>query len=185
MATTKPVSGSVQKNDGATILHAGNIASSRFTNLSLATTNAGDEQYGSKVVEAVSPAESSNIGTLRPLSGGAFAQMETGEYLIRSYSTRIAQTTNNILLGGASDTNSRRALHFAKGNYRYDISAWDYVTGAATKGGNAGDLFTYFDPQNNTSIAQEPEPTDAVPGELAYKEPKYLPVQDNYKARTA
>lgn len=185
MATTKPVSGANVKNDGATVLHAGNIGSSRFTNLSLATTLDNLSKYGSQVIEAVSPAESSNLGTLKPLSDGVFGQMETGEYVGKVIGTRIAQTNSSFLRSCGAETSSRTMLHYAKGNYRYDITGWSYTTGAATKGGNAGDSFTYVDPETGNTLTSEAEPTADIPGRLVYKEAKNLPVQDTYKPRTA
>lgn len=183
MSTQAVISGNATKNDGGTLLHAGNVASSRFANLSLAT-NIHEAEYGSKVHEAVSPNSSGNVGTFRPLTAGVFGKMETGQYVAKVIGTRIAQTDNTFLRSCAAETSDRTSLHYARGNRRYDISDWSYTTGAATKGGSQGDLFTYVDPVGGGSQAFEPFPTDLVPGELVYMVTGKTPDQDDYKART-
>jgi hypothetical protein len=184
MATQAAVSGNSVKNDGGSLLHAGSIASSRWANITLATTTDNSESYGSKVFEAVSPVSSGNVGTFRPLNAGVFGKMEVGQFVAKVLGTRIAQTDNTFLRSGAAETASRTSLHYARGNRRYDITDWSYTTGAATKGGNEGNLFTYVDPVGGAAQAHEPFPTDAVPGELVYLVSGKTPDQDNYKART-
>lgn len=184
MATQAAISGNVTKNDGGSILHAGSIASSRWANITLATTTDNAENYGSKVFEAVSPTSSGNIGTFRPLSAGAFGTYEVGQFVAKVLGTRIAQTDNTFLRSGAAETASRTSLHYARGNRRYDITDWSYTTGAATKGGNEGVLFTYTDPETGSAQAHEPFPTDAVPGRLVYMVTGKIPDQDTYKVRT-
>lgn len=184
MATQAAISGNAVKNDGGTLLHAGAVASSRFANMTLATTTDNSESYGSKVFEAVSPNSSGNVGTFRPLNAGVFGQMEVGQYVAKVLGTRIAQTDNTFLRSGAAETSSRTSLHYARGNRQYDITDWSYTTGAATKGGNEGTLFTYVNPVGGASVTHEPLPTDAVPGELVYMVTGKTPDQDDYKART-
>lgn len=167
------------KNNGGTALHAGNIGNRNLTNnLSLSTNGFKTGFYGSRVPLAVSPYSSGNVGTLKPLSAGRFAEMERGKYLILGYSNRIAQTNNSILSVPASDFSRKMTLINAfYGARRLHITSWDYVTGVATKGGNAGDLVT-FGADHAAAV------TDAVPGELTYMYGAILPRQDDYKAVT-
>ena len=185
MATTTAVGATVAVNDGGTILHAGTIASTRWSNLTLATTTIDDGNYGSKVVEAGgTPGQSGNLGTFKPLSSGFFGNMEAGQYVAKVIGTRIARTDNTFLRSGAAETASRTSLHYARGNRRYDITDISAFSGVVSKGGSEGALFTYVDPVGGASQTHEPFPTDAVPGELVYMVTGATPQQDNYKART-
>ena len=187
MATTTSISGNTQKNNGATIYRAGNIdVTGPVTNdLTIAENLTGIREYASTVIEAGgTPGQSGNIGTIRPLSAGVFGQMEVGQYVGKIIGTRIAQTDDTFLRSGASQTSSRRSLHYARGNRRYDITDWSVVSGVATYGGNQGNLVTYIDPADGSAQAFEPFPTDAVPGELVFLVTGLTPDQDNYSART-
>lgn len=73
----------------------------------------------------------------------------------------------------------------ANGNHRYNITSWNYVTGAATKGANAGDSFTYNNISSGSALTQEAQPTMAIPGELVYSLGTATPTMADYKARTA
>ena len=184
MATTTAVGATVAKNDGGTILHAGTIASSRWANLTLATTTDNLNPYGSVVFQAVSPDSSGNIGTFRPLSAGVFGKMEVGQFVAKVLGTRIAQTDNTFLRSGAAETSSRTSLHYGRGNRRYDIVDVSAFSGVVSKGGNEGDLFTYIDPETGNSQPFEPFPTDSIPGRLVYRTGSKIPTQDTYKVRT-
>lgn len=183
MATTRAISANAEKNNGATLLHAGNHDGQNITkNLTLAT-NAHHPDFSARVVLAVSPTSSGNLGTIKPLSAGVFGRMEAGQYVAKIIGTRVAQTDDTFLRSGAAETAHRTSLHYGRGNHRYHITDWSYTTGAATKGGNAGVSFTYHDPIAGSAIAKEPFPNNAVPGELVYFDGSPNPVQDDYKAR--
>ncbi len=185
MATTTAVGATVPVNDGGTILHAGTIASTRWSNLTLATTTIDNGKYGSLVIEAGgSPGQSGNLGTLKPLSAGVFGKMEVGQFVAKVLGTRIAQTDNTFLRSGAAETASRTSLHYGRGNRRYDIIDVSAFSGVVSKGGNEGALVTYIDPEDGTTQAFEPFPTDAVPGRLVYMVTGKTPQQDTYKVRT-
>lgn len=184
MATTKPVSGQAENNAGMTILQAGNSTATYVDNLSLAN-NLTNEPAGSKVHLATAPSDSGNVGGIKALSAGRFAQMETGKYVGKIIGDRIAQTDNTTLKSPGSDVGNNDSLHYGTGNRRYHITAWDYATGVATKGGSAGAAFTYYDPENDTAIGSEPRPTRSVPGEITYQYGSLTPVMTNYKASTS
>ena len=181
MATTKAVAGSTQKNNGSTILNGGTTSNPANNILTFAQNTVTPKPKG--VVQAVSALESGNLGTLKAVSGGNFSHQTAGEYTGMIIGTKIAGVTNNVLKSPASDKGSRKALHYGRGNNRYDVTTYNYFTGAATKGGNAGVAFTYWDPVAGTAIAVEPKPTSSIPGELTYMVNGVTPTQDDYKAK--
>lgn len=169
-------------NDGGTLLHAGTIAGSRFTNLTLAD-NATDYAQPRVIQAGGTPGQSGNLGTTRPLSAGAFAKMETGQYVGKVFGTRIAQTDNTFLRSGAADVGKRTSVHVARGNNRYSLTDVSALSGVATYGGSDA-KFTYIDPETGSAINHEPLPSDAVPGRLVYMHKGTEATQDTYKART-
>lgn len=180
MATTT-VKASGGGNDGGSILHAGNIASTRWNNITLAE-NATDFPQP-HVVQAVSPNSSGNLGTLKAISAGNFGQMEAGQYVAKIIGTKIAGQTNTFLRSGAADTGTRRPIHFARGNRRYSLTDVSALSGVVTYGGSDA-AFTYVDPETGSAVNNEPMPTDAVPGKLVYMHTGANPTQDTYSART-
>jgi len=189
MATTVAVSGQPQKNDGGTILQAGNIgANSPVSTLTLAT-NASESQNGSKVIQSAT----SNIGTMKPISGGAFAKMTAGKYIVRGLT---GQSIAGVALSGIGNI---KISADQDGNYsikrwgqyeRLHITSWNYSTGVATYGGNSGDPVylsavdgTVVDSANKQTIDEAANPTKAIPGELVYMTTGLLPTQANYSAR--
>ena len=185
MASTKAISGNNKQNDSSTIFHGGNVAADSKVNVLTIAETTTNTPFGSKVHKSFDVADSGNIGAIKALDAGVFSSYEEGEYTAKVIGTRVAQTTNNLLRSGSSDYGQNRdGLHYARGNYRYDITSWDYVTGAATKGGSAGVLVTYWDPATGTTQAMEPKPTTAVPGELVYMYGSLVPSQDDYKPRS-
>jgi len=176
MAQTKTISGNDYKNVGSTLLNGGTTTNPK-TNVTSLLDHALVTRGGSKVIN------SSSVGTTKALSSGVFASYEAGKYVMYKLGSRLAGTDNTFLLTGVSHSGVN-ALHLGRGNYRYHITGWSYTTGAATKGGNAGDAFTYFDPENNTTINVEPRPTADVPGELVYMYGALTPAMADYKART-
>lgn len=131
MATTKPISGNAEKNDGGTILNAGNIAGNRITNLAVTTTCYRKADDFRSISSATA-----NIGTTKPISGGKFNDMEKGEYVILGVQDRLAQTDFTTLRNPSSRYNTVDAQLFNQYE-RYNITSWNYL-GVATKGGNAG-----------------------------------------------
>lgn len=181
MATTKVINSNPQKNNGGVVLNGGNVntSNSPITRNHTLRENAVNDGYGSVVVKATSPAQSGYTGGILAVAGGNFAhQMVAGEYLIRGYSSKVNGSTNNAIKFPASDKGIRRPIHLLERSRRLHETAWDYVTGDVTKGGNAGDLVSY-------SSDDAARPTMAVPGALIYKTGKLTPVTDSYKPRTS
>lgn len=182
MATTKAKSSNDQKNAAGVIMMGGSSSDPKNTSLSFAQNSPANSNVGAKVIEAVSPSESGNIGTQRVLSGGTFGYFADDKYI----GPFIGEGLAGIPGGKTSPGNAgiTYKLPYANGNYRYHITSWDYVTGRATHGGNAGDLFTYWDAENGQAIAHEPFPTRTVPGELTYQMGSNTPVMDDYEGKT-
>jgi hypothetical protein len=187
MATTQPISGQPVRNNGATILNAGNHDGVNITNsLSLSDNAANKYQYGSKVPLSTGEAGSSgNVGTIVPFAGDDFASKPEG-FLLRGYTS--GQNIMGDADGGisaASDVGLRRPVHRFYGYQRLNITSWDYVTGAATVGGNAGVtvLASGLDGVTGQLADDAANPTNAVPGEFVYRDGSANPIQDEYKAR--
>lgn len=122
-------------------------------------------------------------GSYKPFSG-LFNTMTERAYI----GTIIGKDTTgtsiaSLRLVAADSGSTRRAIALAVSNYRYQITSWNAVTGAATKGANDGDAYTFIDPVSG-SAAVEAKPTRAVPGEFVYTIGTNVPTQANYSART-
>ena len=259
MATQAVTSGAAD-NDGGTILHAGTIASGRFTNLTMLTNVEAQLVYGSDPkgneyngVQSVQKSATSTIinitqhlttglvniestshglvvgdmifvegtvptnynvthrviavvdsshvqtsviftindtteGDYRELSG-SFATMVTGRFIGRYMSGGfVGNVANDIMSFPASDFH-RNHNHPTNSHRRLDEESWDYVTGAVTKGSNAGDLVTFIDPLvaggATDALDSAAHPTYAVPGEFVYMEGNLIPTQADYPARTS
>lgn len=178
---TQAVTSGAPNNDGGTILHAGNVASTRFSNMSLSTNAV---EAGNTFAVQAGAGESGNLGTLKALSAGVFGSMEEGKYVAKILGTRIAQTDNTFLRSGAGDAGNRRAIHVARGDEQYDLFEFSALSGSATYGANRGVAFSYINVSTGAALSHEQLPTDAVPGELVYMVKGSSPTQDDYKART-
>lgn len=113
-----------------------------------------------------------------------FASMEENEYVVKLVGTKIAGTADSNVTTPNGYRGSVKALKYARGTRRLDITSWDAVTGAATYGANKGVLATYRDKAGNT-LEHEALPTNAVPGQLVYHYGTNPPKDDQYKARTS
>lgn len=109
----------------------------------------------------------STHGSYKPFSGD-FQALTKCRYVGKIIGNYIAGSASSVLriIGGEF---TRFPFCVARGNRRYNVTSWNYATGAATKGANAGDLVQYHDiAANNDTLAFEPYPSRAVPGELTY-----------------
>jgi hypothetical protein len=181
MTVTKAISGNPQKNNGCTIVKAGEVANADLAvnARTLRDNVSGEVSYGSKVVLAVSPTSSGNLGTFKGLTNGTFNKGNTpGVYIAKKLATTINGTANNVLLSGGSDFGGARSVNSLTTTRRLDEDSWNAVTGAVTKGANAGDSVDFG---TDHAVLYS---TNDVPGELTYKTGAPLPVNDNYKPRT-
>jgi hypothetical protein len=186
MTTTKAISGNPKRNNGGTIVKAGNHDGTNITNSVTLASNASDKLlYGSQVIQAVSPDSSGNIGTHKPRTGD-FAGQVAGNYIGLGYNTFTVANNLTISKATGGDKGARRPIQIWPGYQRLDITSWDYVTGAKTVGSNDG--VTVQPSGINGTVGDGADdaanPTDAVPGELVYLTTGKLATQKDYEART-
>lgn len=179
MAVTHVKVGAV-KNNGGTILGANNADPSLVNDLKI--TDTLNQDIGNKVILAVSPTESGNIGTAKVIQDGVFLNTND-KYISPLITDKVAGKSSNILSSpGVKQIYS--TLNYGRGSERLDIQSWDYVTGKATYGPNKGDHFGYWAPLDEQSINVEQFPTDLVPGEFTYKHAPLMPIMADYPSRT-
>lgn len=179
MAVQRAVSGNPYKNNGGVVVKAGNVSSdSPVSRLTILSNSQYDGSYGAKITLAGGTAgQSGHLGTFNPKSTFAYRMVE-GEFIVhgKGVTRKINGAASNAIASGAADTGGRRPIAFKENTRRLNITSWNAVTGAATKGANAGALSSF-----GTDDAARP--TDAVPGEICYKTGKLNPVQDEFKPR--
>lgn len=112
-----------------------------------------------------------------------FNKMVANEYIGTVIGAKIAGTATNVMRITGADA-GYVPIPTYRGYRRYNITSWNNLTGAATKGGSAGALVQLHDIANNTDIAYEPLPTRAVPGELVYRDGSPTPELDDYSVKT-
>lgn len=124
--------------------------------------------------------DTSTHGSYKLLSGN---YATVNDFITRYVCDSLAGSASSVvrMLSNSAPT---RAMHMARGSRRYNITAWNAVTGEATKGASAGALNSYVDPVGGGAVTQETIPTRAVPGEFVYRDGGKLPEQDDYNART-
>jgi hypothetical protein len=182
---TTAVSNQPYRNSGGTILKGGS-GNTEFDSISELSNAAGTKTYGTQPFLAVSPTASGNVGTRLAKSGGTFAKpMTEGQFVALVMGTHINGSATNLLKIPAADYSQRKDVNAWQGYERLHITAWNAVTGAATKGGSNGvkvnpsgiDGVVGVNADNAVAI------TDAVPGELTYLTTT-LPTNDEYSSRT-
>ena len=190
MATTT-ISGSTTRNNGATVLGGGNIDTSTNTVSSAPSLKSFLDNHshvvGSRVL--ASTGTKWKPGTPSSKAAGSMAYQPTKEdpqFLIRHVASKVNNSSNTVLYSGASDKAGRRAINHLAKNHRYHITSINYVTGIATKGGSAGNVFNYVQAGDGSTAATDDaaNPSRAIPGELVYMYGALTPKQDDYKAKT-
>ncbi len=175
MAQQTVIGSGSTRNNGGTILHGGNIASTRWDNFSLIANN--DTRKYSTLI----PAATAHM--VKPYSAGNYGKMVANQYVVRRMGTYIAGQSNTVLLSGASSF-FRFPIKPLEGTRRLHITAWNAVTGAPTYGGNRGDAYSFHAIDSGSVVDQAAHPSRAVPGELVYLRGGLIPYMDDYKAIT-
>lgn len=179
--STQAVTSGASVNNGGTVKKAGNVdTTGPITTSRTLMDDAVVTPYGAKVSEAVSPSSSGNIGTFSAMTNFAY-EMQAGRYIMKKHSQYVNGIANDILesCGGASKhARAIPKLETTRALGSGHLTTWDYETGAISKGANAGSEVDF----GNDHAAR---PTNAVPGELAYKTGAKLPIEDEYKPRTS
>lgn len=190
MSTTTAKVGQPTRNNGATVMLAGNIdATETVTNaLGKDILSFRSGIHGSRIpspeTNATIAAGTATAGVFKAVDAGLFAKMTAGEYIIRRQADKIAGVSNTVLNSGASDF-GRNSIHKKENRRttRMIQAGWNFATGQfLTDPVNALDSF------GNDDAAR---PTRAIPGELVLfvhgpstDGALAVPLQDDYKAKT-
>ena len=184
MSIQAAVSGNAYKNNGGVVKKAGNTNTTTgpITATRSLMEDAKKTQYGSKVVlSSGSTGSSGNLGTANAMTTFAYP-MVAGRYIMKKNTPYVNGVASTLLTSCASNSVGRSKnpalLETTRVLGSGYLTSWDYETGAITKGANAGAAASF----GNDHAAR---PTNAVPGELQYKTGAKVPVQDDYKPRTA
>ena len=159
------------------VVYGTDVTGYNTTHTVTVVTDANNVQTNVKyTADAVTP------GSYKLLSG-IFDALTANCYIGMVIGKDSAGRAINVLRSPGADTAYRKAIAAAAGNYRYNITSWDYVTGIATKGGSAGASVTYTNISSGSALASEPAPTRAIPGELTYSIGTNVPTMADYKQR--
>lgn len=190
------------RNNGGTILRAGNVASPLWDNLNIGLRYA----LTGPIVYNTSALSGSRKQNDVALSGGNFATMTAGRYIMRRVTTTLAGQSNTVLRSPASNYGERKGIHKAtawrtkfmyKVLYQKVTSTQDELTDGTARPEQS---YTYYYSLNNVigeqnSAATNPAslglnvdyastPSIAVPGQLIYRNGSRIPKLDVYKPRS-
>ncbi len=184
MAQQAAVSGQPYKNDGATVKKAGAASTTTgpITKSRTLMDDAITTPYGTKVSLSSGAAYSSgNLGTFNAKTNFSYNRPK-GQYLFKKGAQNVNGTANVFTISCASSSSERmRAIPYMESARSLGSgvsTSWDYETGAITKGTGAGESRSF-------GTDAEAHPSNALPGELAYKTGAKLPVTDEYYPKTA
>lgn len=177
MATQTVIGSGSTKNNGGVILLSGNIASDKWTNITF-SQNSDTREFTNRLI----PADTAHMK--KSISAGVYASMEAGQYVARIIGSRIAQTDSSAMRFAASSF-YRFPIKPKEGERRLHLTAFNALTGAVTKGANAGDSYNYTAIDSGSTIDQAAHPSRAVPGELVYLVTGQTPTMVDYSAITA
>jgi len=206
MAVTTSKNGQPVKNNGATVIGAGNVESTRVVTNVLDIVEISDLRsgpIGSKIVsnDGTGANTTDRVGLSGVRAGVAPGYNSSAtEWIIRGVTTTIAGQSNTVLLSRGSDWNGQ-----PKDNIFKLVSTRNYGSGNSTtynmlarpngtinpnfvKGSGAGVLSNYVRPSGNGTITASDDAatlTRSAPGELTYRTGAKLPVNDDYKAKDA
>lgn len=128
------------KNNGGTIVNAGNVNDGMTNNLNLESITSQTPFYASKMTGSVSPSSSGNVGHGKATSSVAFGNPNSTQ-IIDKVTTTIGGSSNTIMQSMGGDTVSRRPIGRYYAAARYDVRSFNIFpggSGKATLGGGAG-----------------------------------------------
>ena len=155
MAIQKAISANpYRKQNCGTVFGAGNIGTSGPITKSLNVVDSipTTSLYGSQIVTTTA---------VKAITAGKLGNFVNGNYVVRGLSGTIAGQTSTLMRSGSSEYGQKRYPQPMTSARRYDVTRWNYVTGAITKGGNAGDSVSYGADHATSG-------TNAIPGEFTY-----------------
>lgn len=205
MASTT-VKGAGKKNNGGTIVNAGNVAPNSPVTSTLGLNELhANADYGSKVVanDGTGGSTSDPWGVTKAVSGGTLAYYPSavaGErnFILRAAgdsASKVNNTATSVLnVPGAEYAGvDRSSIHKLVSTRRLGSDAdatfnilarpSTQVVPGRTKGTGAGNANNYVNMAGSTANDDAATPTRSVPGELTYMFGSITPKNDSYKAR--
>lgn len=209
MATTTAQGSGSTKNNGGSLIKAGNPASDSPISRNVTLVELADdkgESFGSKIVanDGTGAATTDRAGVAKAVSGGTLAFTPNAtQWVMRggNVSTTLGGVANTELVGGARDysgvinddattvakTKISDRLVGSMSDVAFDVYAAPstQIVPGRTKGTGAGNALTFVNPADGTAaVATEIAPSDAVPGELTYHFGELArATTDEYKAK--
>lgn len=201
-----PSTAANRKNNGSTLLHAGNVASDSSVTRNLTMLEVADDfgaQIGSKVVEIGGSGASTTdrFGVTRAVAAGTLAYQATAtKWVMRggNVTQTLAGVANTVLVSAGADFNGaiKDNIHELNSSYMYGSGGGTFnmyavpsteITPNYTKGGDAGSNRAFVAPSGAgdvTAVDNAAAPTRSVPGELTYHYGGLTgPTTDEYKAK--
>ena len=205
MASTT-VKGSGKRNNGGTIVNAGNVASnSPVTSILGLNELHANADYGSKVVsnDGTGGSTSDPWGVTKAVSSGTLAYYPSAAAGERNFIVRAAGDSaskiNNVATSVLNVPGSeyagvnRSSIHKLVSTRRLGSDAdttinilarpSTQVVPGRTRGTGAGNANNYVNMAGSTANDDAATPTRSVPGELTYMFGSITPKNDSYKAR--
>lgn len=188
----KAVSANAVKNNGLTIVNAGNVpATSPVTN-SMGFTKIlafHPVTNGSRIPHAATPngthlnLDGSNVPTASAVSGD-YGIMTKARYIIRRYTNFIAGNASTVLNSGCSDTSARRSINRQVHGRATQLHGWTVTGGSgALPGGTPTITYSYTHLNNVWVNDVAATPTRAVPGHLTFRVSSTKYTTSNYTAK--
>lgn len=179
--------GAKGNENGATVLHGGNVDSTAVTNSKALMDNLDSgPSYGSKVVAITGTKHKPGIQTSK--GSGALAYQPASsdpQFLLRGYSSKINNVDSTVLQIAGADSGGRAKKAGVVKTHRYHITSIAYTTGIATKGGSAGAVSNFVQSDGSTAATDDAlQTTRAIPGELVFMHGAKTPTQADYSAKT-
>jgi len=175
MTKTNFTGGWVVRDDGATVLHGGNVDSSKTVSNSKTLRGNLDASavYGSRVKAITGTKHKPGVQTSK--GSGALAYQPAAINNVASTALQIA----------GADAAGRGHRGGVVKTHKYNITSIAYNTGFATKGGTAGDASNFVKSDGSTAASDEAlETSRAIPGELVFHIGAKLPTQADYSTKT-
>ena len=180
--------GAQGKEDGATVLHGGDVDSTNTVTNSKTLRGNLDASavYGSRVTAITGTKHKPGVQTSKG-SGALAYQPAAGDpqFLLRGYSSKINNVSSTVLQIAGSDAAGRGDRGGVVKTHKYNVTSIAYNTGFATKGGTAGDASNFVKSDGSTAASDEAlETSRAIPGELVFHIGAKLPTQADYSTKT-
>jgi len=180
--------GAAGNENGATVLHGGNVDSSKTVTNSKTLRGNLDASavYGSKVTAITGTKHKPGVQTSK--GSGALAYQPAAsdpQFLMRGYSSKINNVASTALQIAGADAAGRGDRGGVVKTHKYNITSIAYNTGFATKGGTAGDVSNFVKSDGSTAASDEAlETSRSVPGELVFHIGAKVPTQADYSTKT-